>query len=94
MTSTRPIWLSGTRRPSWLVSVRSASFAGSSRSGPPARAITCTVRMSSRTWVTGAPVEQELQLLGDVVRGQSDEAQPVLVEDEAERPARARPSPG
>ena len=57
-TLTEPTWLNGMRRPCSLVSTRSASFAGSSRSGPALRAITCTVRISSRTSVTGTPVRR------------------------------------
>ena len=39
-------------------SVKSPSRAGSSRSAPALRATTSTERMSSRTWVTGMPVNR------------------------------------
>ena len=57
-TSTLPTCDSGMRCPFAPVSVKSSSRAGSSRASPPERAITWTVRISSRTAVTGTPVSR------------------------------------
>ncbi|MCY1213159.1 hypothetical protein D9M72_249240 [compost metagenome] len=57
-TSTSPTCDSGMRWPPAPASVKSTSFAGSSRVLPAERATTCTVRMSSRTVVTGTPLRR------------------------------------
>ena len=83
-TSEWPIWPSGIWRPSRLISEKSARRAGSSRSPPALRATMGTLRMSSRTCVTGDAGKEELELLAHLRRREADEVQPILIRDEAE----------
>ena len=57
-TSTAPTCDSAMRSPLAPARVRSAIRAGSRRMSPAARATTCTVRISSRTAVTGTPLSR------------------------------------
>ncbi|MNR16757.1 hypothetical protein D3C85_1333790 [compost metagenome] len=57
-TSILPTCDSGMRCPLAPASVKSPILAGSSRLSPAERATTCTVRMSSRTVVTGMPLSR------------------------------------
>ena len=58
------------------------------------RATTSTVRMSSRTCVTGTPVSRNCSCSPASAGCQADQPQAVLIEDEMDRRRRARPSPG
>ncbi|MNC25946.1 hypothetical protein D3C75_740560 [compost metagenome] len=57
-TSTSPTCDSGMRCPPAPARVKSMTRVGSKRISPAARAMTCTVRMSSRTAVMGTPLSR------------------------------------
>ena len=78
-----PIWSSGIGRPSRLISEKSASRAGSRRLSPALRATTGTLRIFSRTCVTGMPVSKNCSCWAASAVRKADQIQPILIGDEA-----------